>query len=349
MARARSAASDGAAGDAVEERDAVEEEGGRERAGDEVLERRLLALRAVAVQPGQRVERDRHDLEGDEERDELEAGDEARACPRSRTAAARSTRRGRCRSRAGSDGESSTATIPIAEDQAVEEEREVVGGERARRARRRAPLRRARSRPRRPARRRGRPARGRRTGRAPPLGVKAWASRTTMPVSATTMAGKSGRRSSVAGSSRASAPAGSRARRRAVRRSRLRARARLATSASHRRLDGAREDRAGHAHERGPATTSGSEHARPRARDRSGRPRFAGLRDLAVEDALHHPQDVGRGQDHAQRRQRHQRAAERPGAHQDQELADEPVEARAPRSTRGRRAGTATRTRASPT
>src|SRR6185503_14374120 len=67
----------GAARDAVDERYAVEEEGRRERPGDEILERRLLALPPRAVDPGEAVERDRHALERHEHRDELEARDEA--------------------------------------------------------------------------------------------------------------------------------------------------------------------------------------------------------------------------------------------------------------------------------
>src|SRR5438876_4938674 len=46
--------------------DAVEEEGGGEGTGDEVLERGLLALRTVALEPGQGVDGDGHDLEGED-------------------------------------------------------------------------------------------------------------------------------------------------------------------------------------------------------------------------------------------------------------------------------------------
>ncbi len=54
-------------GEAVDQRDAVEEEAGRERAEQEVLERRLLAEQAPAPgQPAQQVERQGQHLERDE-------------------------------------------------------------------------------------------------------------------------------------------------------------------------------------------------------------------------------------------------------------------------------------------
>ena len=155
--------------DAVEQRHAVEEEGGGEGAGDEVLERRLLALRAVAVQAGQRVERDGHDLEGHEERDQLEAGDEAQhphereeqqrvvlAAVDAGGRAGRTARAAppRCRWRGSgpwkNSEKSSAATL--------------LAGEHRCRGRRRQ-----RSQHRRQRRRPGRPATGPRTGARPPL------------------------------------------------------------------------------------------------------------------------------------------------------------------------------------
>ncbi len=55
------------AGEAVDQRDAVEEEAGGERAEQEVLERGLLAEQpAPAGQPAEQVERQREHLERDE-------------------------------------------------------------------------------------------------------------------------------------------------------------------------------------------------------------------------------------------------------------------------------------------
>ena len=164
-------------------------------------------------------------------------------------------------------------------------------------------------------------------GRAPARGVKAWASSTTRPVTATISGGDDRpevsaharpRRWSTA-PARAGAPDG---RRCACWRT-------LRTERVHRRLDEAGEQRAGHAHEEGQRDQR-REHQRL-ARGEVGQAGFAGLRDLAVEHALDHPQHVGGGQDHAQRGQDDQRRAEAPGAEQDQELAHEAVEARAPR------------------
>ena len=59
------------AGAAVDERDAVEEHGRRERPEQEVLEAGLLRGRAPAVERGEHVERDRQDLEGEEDGDEV--------------------------------------------------------------------------------------------------------------------------------------------------------------------------------------------------------------------------------------------------------------------------------------
>ena len=56
-----------AAGDAVGERDAVEEERARERAEQEVLERRFGRRRRVAPDAGQHVDRERQDLEREED------------------------------------------------------------------------------------------------------------------------------------------------------------------------------------------------------------------------------------------------------------------------------------------
>ena len=59
------------AGRAVDERDAVEEHRRRERAEQEVLEAGLLRREAPAVERGQHVQRDREDLERQEDRDEV--------------------------------------------------------------------------------------------------------------------------------------------------------------------------------------------------------------------------------------------------------------------------------------
>ena len=56
---------------AVDEGDAVEEEGRREGAEHEVLEPRLLGLGAVALHGGHDVGRDRQDLEAEEDHDEV--------------------------------------------------------------------------------------------------------------------------------------------------------------------------------------------------------------------------------------------------------------------------------------
>ncbi len=55
---------------AVHQREAVEEEAGREGAEQEVLQRALVGRALLAHQPGEHVETDRHRLEPDEERDE---------------------------------------------------------------------------------------------------------------------------------------------------------------------------------------------------------------------------------------------------------------------------------------
>ena len=74
-------------------------------------------------------------------------------------------------------------------------------------------------------------------------------------------------------------------------------------------------------------TTSGTRTAASRARQ-VRQASVLRVRDLAVEHALHHPEDVGRGQDHARARPPPRSAGlKRPGAHQDQELAHEAVEA----------------------
>ena len=61
----------GRAGPAVDERDAVEEHRRRERAEQEVLEPGLLRRGAAAVERGEHVQRDREDLERQEDRDEV--------------------------------------------------------------------------------------------------------------------------------------------------------------------------------------------------------------------------------------------------------------------------------------
>ncbi len=55
---------------AVQQRDAVEEEAGREGAQQEVLQRALVRRRLLADEPGQDVEADRHRLQPDEQRDQ---------------------------------------------------------------------------------------------------------------------------------------------------------------------------------------------------------------------------------------------------------------------------------------
>ncbi len=59
------------AGGAVDERDAVEEDGRREGAEQEVLEPGLLRGEALAVERGEHVQRDREDLERQEDGDEV--------------------------------------------------------------------------------------------------------------------------------------------------------------------------------------------------------------------------------------------------------------------------------------
>ena len=72
MARnCRDAGEVGRAGRAVDERDAVEEHRRRERAEQEVLEAGLLRREAPAVERGEHVQRDRQDLERQEDRDEV--------------------------------------------------------------------------------------------------------------------------------------------------------------------------------------------------------------------------------------------------------------------------------------
>ena len=83
----------GRAGDRVEERDAVEEERARERAEQEILERRLGAGDAGAAEPGQHVDRERQDLERDEDDQQVGRRRPSSSCRRWRTASARSTRR----------------------------------------------------------------------------------------------------------------------------------------------------------------------------------------------------------------------------------------------------------------
>ncbi len=60
-----------AAGAAVDERRAVEQRRRPDRADDQVLEPRLERLRPRAVRAAEDVERDREQLEGDEERDQV--------------------------------------------------------------------------------------------------------------------------------------------------------------------------------------------------------------------------------------------------------------------------------------
>ena len=89
------------------------------------------------------------------------------------------------------------------------------------------------------------------------------------------------------------------------------------------RLDAPREDRARDAHH------EGEHHERQQhgqlARGKVGKALVLRVAELAVEDALHHPQHVGRRQDHAERGHDHEPGAEAPGADQDQELAHEAV------------------------
>ena len=60
-----------AAGGAVDERDAVEQERARERAQQKVLDRGLARTRVAAQRPRQHVDRHRHDLEGEEDHDQV--------------------------------------------------------------------------------------------------------------------------------------------------------------------------------------------------------------------------------------------------------------------------------------
>ncbi len=59
---------------AVEERDAVQQETGREGPEQEILERPLDGVDAVAREPGQDVQRDREDLQAEEDGQEVLAG-----------------------------------------------------------------------------------------------------------------------------------------------------------------------------------------------------------------------------------------------------------------------------------
>jgi hypothetical protein len=62
------------AGDGVRERDPVEEERARERPQDEVLEGRLGAVRVAALQTGHDIDAQRHDLERDEDDEQVARG-----------------------------------------------------------------------------------------------------------------------------------------------------------------------------------------------------------------------------------------------------------------------------------
>ena len=64
----------GGAGGAVHEGDPVQEEPGGEGPEQEVLERRLARLEAVAEEPGEHVQRDRHDLQPEEDHDQVAGG-----------------------------------------------------------------------------------------------------------------------------------------------------------------------------------------------------------------------------------------------------------------------------------
>ena len=69
--RRRDAVDVGRPGGAVEQRDPVEEKGGGERAEQEIFHRRLAGLPAALEQPRQDVERERHQLDGEEDHDEV--------------------------------------------------------------------------------------------------------------------------------------------------------------------------------------------------------------------------------------------------------------------------------------
>ena len=199
------------------------------------------------------------------------------ACPPSRTAGARSTRRGRGRSRAGRRARAARPRSPIAEDQDLEEEREVVGGHAAAEhgpaaARRSRSGRTAASAPTRPARESG----GRRA-RARPWGEGLGEQHDEAGERATMSAGTSGRRSSVR-AHRAPPAARLDGRRRAcgadaaARRATLRHADRSARRARCVRVKSGLATPMKRA-----SATSGHEHRRPRAAERSGRARFFGF------------------------------------------------------------------------
>ena len=81
-----------AAGDAVGERDAVEEERARERAEQEVLERRLGAGGRIAADAGQHVDGERQHLERQKDHQQIGRPSPSASCRRGQTASARSTR-----------------------------------------------------------------------------------------------------------------------------------------------------------------------------------------------------------------------------------------------------------------
>ena len=73
--------SSGARG-AVEQRHAVEQDRARERADQEVLERGLVAAQLAAVEAREHVDRDAHQLEAEEHREQVDRGRPAGSCPR---------------------------------------------------------------------------------------------------------------------------------------------------------------------------------------------------------------------------------------------------------------------------
>ena len=97
----------GRAGGAVDERDAVEQERRGERAEQEVLQRGLAGVQPLLEEPGQHVERQRHELEGQEHHDQVVGRGQQHHARRSRTARARSTRP--TRRRPGADSPSTAA------------------------------------------------------------------------------------------------------------------------------------------------------------------------------------------------------------------------------------------------